>query len=100
ESLDAQERERVRSALSYEEEEVGALMAFEMVTLREDVSLAVVLRYLRRLQELSGHTDTLFVVDYGGVLKGALPLVRLLVTGPDKQVLEFSATTPGTSHPD
>ena len=49
ESLDAQQRERVRSALSYEEDQVGALMDFEMVTIREDVSLEVVLRYLRRL---------------------------------------------------
>jgi len=39
ESLDAQQRERVRSALSYEEDQVGALMDFEMVTIREDVSL-------------------------------------------------------------
>ena len=52
ESLDAQQRERVRSALSYEEDQVGALMDFEMVTIREDVSLEVVLRYLRRLKEL------------------------------------------------
>ncbi|MCB2527215.1 hypothetical protein KQ738_17335, partial [Listeria monocytogenes] len=70
ESLDAQQRERVRSALSYEEDQVGALMDFEMVTIREDVSLEVVLRYLRRLKELPGHTDKLFVVDYDGVLKG------------------------------
>ncbi|PMZ30077.1 magnesium transporter, partial [Pseudomonas sp. GW247-3R2A] len=45
ETLDGQQRERVRSALSYDEEQVGALMDFEMVTIREDVSLEVVLRY-------------------------------------------------------
>lgn len=70
ESLDNQQRERVRSALSYDEDQVGALMDFEMVTIREDVSLEVVLRYLRRLKELPRHTDKLFVVDYDGVLKG------------------------------
>lgn len=70
ETLDAQQRERVRSALSYDEEQVGALMDFEMVTIREDVSLEVVLRYLRRLKELPNHTDKLFVVDYDGILKG------------------------------
>jgi len=63
ETLDGQQRERVRSALSYNEDQVGALMDFEMVTIREDVSLEVVLRYLRRLKELPGHTDKLFVVD-------------------------------------
>lgn len=94
EGLDAQDRERVRSALSYDEDQVGALMDFEMVTIREDVSLEVVLRYLRRLKELPGHTDKLFVVDYDGVLKGVLPIKRLLVNDPDKQVAEIMANDP------
>lgn len=95
-SLDAQQRERVRSALSYEDDQVGALMDFEMVTIREDVSLEVVLRYLRRLKELPGHTDKLFVVDYDGVLTGVLPIKRLLVNDPEKQVAEVMATDPVT----
>jgi len=99
ETLDAQQRERVRSALSYEEDQVGALMDFEMVTIREDVSLEVVLRYLRRLKELPGHTDKLFVVDYDGVLKGVLPIKRLLVNDPEKQVAEVMASDPVTFHP-
>ncbi|MBD9675267.1 magnesium transporter [Pseudomonas sp. PDM18] len=100
ESLDQQQRERVRSALSYEEDQVGALMDFEMVTIRDDVSLEVVLRYLRRLKELPGHTDKLFVVDYDGVLKGVLPIKRLLVNDPDKDVAEVMATDPVTFTPD
>ena len=99
-SLDAQQRERVRSALSYEDDQVGALMDFEMVTIREDVSLEVVLRYLRRLKELPGHTDKLFVVDYDGVLKGVLPIKRLLVNDPDKQVSEVMASDPVIFRPD
>jgi magnesium transporter len=100
EGLDEQDRERLRSALSYDEEQVGALMDFEMVTIREDVSLEVVLRYLRRLKELPGHTDKLFVVDYAGVLKGILPIKRLLVSDPEKQVSEVMATDPVIFHPD
>jgi magnesium transporter len=100
ETLDGQQRERVRSALSYDEDQVGALMDFEMVTIREDVSLEVVLRYLRRLKELPGHTDKLFVVDYDGVLKGVLPIKRLLVNDPDKQVSEVMASDPVSFHPD
>lgn len=100
ESLDAQQRERVRSALSYEEDQVGALMDFEMVTIRDDVSLEVVLRYLRRLKELPGHTDKLFVVDYDGILKGVLPIKRLLVNDPDRLVVEVMANDPVTFHPD
>jgi magnesium transporter len=100
ESLDAQQRERVRSALSYEDDQVGALMDFEMVTIRDDVTLEVVLRYLRRLKELPGHTDKLFVVDYDGILKGVLPIKRLLVNDPDKHVAEVMATDPVSFHPD
>ena len=100
ESLESHDRERVRSALSYHEDQVGALMDFEMVTIREDVSLEVVLRYLRRLKELPGHTDKLFVVDYDGVLKGVLPIKRLLVNDPDKQVAEVMANDPVIFHPD
>lgn len=100
EALDAQQRERVRSALSYEEDQVGALMDFEMVTIRDDVTLEVVLRYLRRLKELPGHTDKLFVVDYDGILKGVLPVKRLLVNDPEKQVAEVMANDPVAFHPD
>jgi len=100
ESLDAQQRERVRSALSYEDDQVGALMDFEMVTIREDVTLEVVLRYLRRLRELPGHTDKVFVIDQEGALKGVLPIKRLLVNDPDKRVSEVMASDPVTFHPD
>jgi magnesium transporter len=100
EALDGQQRERVRSALSYDEDQVGALMDFEMVTIREDVSLEVVLRYLRRLKELPGHTDKLFVVDYEGILKGVLPIKRLLVNDPDKKVADLMASDTVSFHPD
>jgi len=100
ETLDAQQRERVRSALSYEEDQVGALMDFEMVTIREDVSLEVVLRSRPRLKDLRSHTDKLFVVDYDGVLKGVLPVKRLLVNDPEKQVAEVMANDPVSFHPD
>ncbi|HJH17450.1 MAG TPA: CBS domain-containing protein, partial [Pseudomonas lactis] len=100
EALDTQQRERVRSALSYDEDQVGALMDFEMVTIREDVSLEVVLRYLRRLKELPGHTDKLFVVDYEGILKGVLPIKRLLVNDPEKRVADLMASDTVSFHPD
>ena len=63
ESLSAEEREQLRAALSYPEGTVGALMDFDTSTVREDVTLEVVLRYLRRFDELPDHTDQLFVVD-------------------------------------
>lgn len=100
ESLDALQRERVRSALSYAEHQVGAVMDFEMVTVREDVALEVVLRYLRRLKELPDQMDKLFVIDHAGYLKGVLPIKRLLVNDPEKKVAEVMATDPVSFHPE
>src|SRR5512135_3234124 len=60
-SLPVEEREQLRAAMSFEDDMVGALMDFEDVTVRPDVTLEVVLRYLRRRDELPGQTDQLFV---------------------------------------
>ncbi|MDM1696569.1 magnesium transporter [Thiopseudomonas alkaliphila] len=100
ETLDDQQRDRVRAALSYEEDQVGAIMDFEMITIRENVALEVVLRYLRHLQELPDHTDKLFVVDKEGVLQGILPIKRLLVNDPDKLVSEVMADDPVSFRPE
>jgi magnesium transporter len=82
-SLSVQEREQLRSAMSYPEDSVGALMDFDMVSVRDDVTLEVVLRYLRRMDELPDHTDQLFVVDRDEAIKGVLPINRLIVTDPE-----------------
>ena len=87
-SLEAEEREQLRAAMSYPEDSVGALMDFDMVTVREDVSLEVVLRYLRRFEELPDHTDQLFVVDRDDHLLGLLSLETLLINDPEHKVAE------------
>jgi magnesium transporter len=87
-SLSVEEREQLRAAMSYAEDSVGALMDFDMVEIREDVSLEVVLRYLRRLDEMPDHTDQLFVVDRAARFKGLLPVNRLLVSTPESLVSE------------
>jgi magnesium transporter len=97
--LDAQQREQVQSALSYEDDQLGALMDFEMVTIREDVSLEVVLRYLRRFDELPPQTDKLFVINHDNLLTGVLPLHWLLVNSPEKMVSEVMAPDVNTFHP-
>ncbi|MCE1186962.1 MAG: magnesium transporter, partial [Rhodocyclales bacterium] len=97
--LDPEEREQLRAAMSYPEDSVGALMDFEMATVREDVTLEVVLRYLRRFDELPDHTDQLFVVDRDEHLRGVLPLNRLLVSDPDLEVSEVMLTDTLTLEP-
>jgi magnesium transporter len=87
-ALPQEERALLRAALSYDEGTVGALMDFDQVTVRADVTLEAATRYLRALDELPDHTDQLFVVDRGGRLRGTLPLARLIVTDLEREVGE------------
>lgn len=99
-SLSAEEREQLRAAMSYAEDTVGALMDFDMVSVREDVTLEVVTRYLRRLDELPDHTDQVFVVDRKRRLIGALPISTLIVTDLDVTVSAAMSTEVMKLHPD
>ena len=92
ESLDVQNRERLESALSYPEELVGALMDFDIATIRENITLEVVLSYLRKIKKLPDHTDKLFVVDHSGSILGILPLERIVVSESHLQVKDVMAT--------
>jgi magnesium transporter len=92
EGLTAEERMQLRASMSYPEGSVGALMDFELITIRNDVTLEVVLRYLRRFDELPDHTDQIFVVDRHEVLKGALPLDQLLLNEPETEVRSVMKT--------
>jgi magnesium transporter len=94
--LTTEEREQLRAAMSYDAESVGARMDFDMVTIRDDVTLEVVLRYLRRFDELPDHTDQIFVVDRKDVLKGSLSIAALLLHEPDSQVSELMRHDPVT----
>lgn len=85
-SLDQEEQDQVRAAMSYPEDTVGALMDFDMVTVREDVTLEVVLRYLRRFEALPDHTDKIFVIDRDERLRGILTLESLLINDPETEV--------------
>jgi magnesium transporter len=84
-SMSVGEREQLRAAMSYPEDSVGALMDFDMISVRDDVTMEVVLRYLRRMDELPDHTDQVFVVDRDDIVRGVLPVNRLIVT--DTEVL-------------
>jgi len=91
-ALTPEEREQVRAAMSFPEDSVGARMDFEMVTIRDDVTLEVVLRYLRRFDELPDQSDQVFIVDRDDKLQGSLPLDRLLINEPDVDVKSVMRT--------
>ena len=95
-SLDQRERHKVREMLAFPEGTVGALMDIEMVTVRDDVVIEVVLRYLRRHEELPDPFDQVFVVDRDGVLVGILRLKDLLTHDPDRPVAEVMLREPLT----
>jgi magnesium transporter len=93
-SLDREDREEVQTALAFPEGTVGALMDFEVASVRDDVQIEVVLRYLRQRGGLPERADQLFVVDRTGVLKGVLPIKDLLFHDPEGRVAEVMKPDP------
>jgi magnesium transporter len=88
-SLDQQNRERLESILSYPEDSAGGLMNVDTVTVRAEVTLDVVIRYLRRLgHHVPADTDKLFVVNRDGLYLGAISLAEVLTHDPDDSVAE------------
>ncbi len=88
-SMDSQRRQRLETALSYPEDSAGGLMNTDTVTVRPEVTLDVVLRYLRRLKGgLPDITDNLIVVNRRGGYLGVLYLTDLLTHDPDDSVAE------------
>ncbi|AMG30280.1 magnesium transporter [Grimontia hollisae] len=86
--MDAQDRARVEQALAYPEETAGGMMNTDVVTIRSDVTVDVVLRYLRMKGKLPEATDALYVVDENSRLIGELAITALLTSQPDTEVLE------------
>jgi magnesium transporter len=88
-SLDAQRRARLERALAYPEDSAGGLMNTDTVTVRPEVTLDVVMRYLRRFKEgLPDLTDNLIVVNRGGRYLGVLFLADVLTNDPESSVAE------------
>lgn len=91
--MDKQNRERVEQVLSFPEDTAGGLMNTDTVTIRPDITVETVLRYIRRHDEIPEMTDSLFVISRRKELYiGILPLTKLLVTDPDITVREIMVT--------
>ncbi|HUV22199.1 MAG TPA: magnesium transporter [Gammaproteobacteria bacterium] len=96
--LDAHKRERLESVLAFSEDTAGGLMNIDQVTIRADVSLDVVLRYLRMRGELPDQTDQLFVTDRHDHYLGALYLRDLLTNDPEELVANLMRTDVAAMH--
>lgn len=77
-AMDIQHRRRVEAVLAYDEESAGGLMNTDVTTVRTDITLEVVLRYLRMLGELPENTDSLYVVDHNDHYLGTLRLSQVV----------------------
>jgi magnesium transporter len=98
--MDQQDRERLRRVLSWPEDSAGGLMNTDTVSVRPDVTLEVVLRYLRMRGELPARTDSLFVVDRDDRYLGTVPLTRLITGNPEDSVGESLDTEAPRIEPD
>lgn len=82
-SMDSQDRSRVETALSYGEDTAGGIMNTDTITLRPEVSVDVVLRYLRLKGQLPEATDSFYVVDRNNQFIGAVSLAAIITANPE-----------------
>ncbi|MDX6021894.1 magnesium transporter [Scandinavium sp. V105_16] len=99
-TLPAEERARVRQVMNYAPDSVGAIMEFEVIVIRPDVTLGAVQRYLRRLGKMPGNTDKLFVTTRDKTLLGELALQTILLNPAQRRVNEVMEAEPVTFHPE
>jgi magnesium transporter len=99
-SMDHQDRIRLTTVLGYPEDSAGGLMNTDTVSVRPDVTLGVVLRYLRMRGELPERTDCLYVVDRHDHFLGILPITRLLTEDEDELVSDTMDTETAGITPD
>ncbi|MEO3739682.1 magnesium transporter [Kosakonia sp. WA-90] len=93
-TLPPAERARVRQVMRYAKNCVGALMEFEVITVRSEVTLAAVQRYLRRLGRMPENTDKLFVIGRDNRLVGELGLQTILLNAAGKRVSDVMDADP------
>jgi magnesium transporter len=93
ESLSTEDLEQLESVLAYPEDSAGGLMAPETFAVRSNVSLEVVMRYLRRASALPDHTPLIFVVDREGKYIGVLYLSRVVTREPELLVADVMDDT-------
>ncbi len=92
EVLDAmtdQNRQLVKKVLDYPEDSAGGLMNTDLILIRPNHTLEVVLRYLRLKKSFPDSTDSLFVVSKTNKFRGALPLSKILTNPPEMLVKEL-----------
>ena len=88
--MDEQNRRRVGAALHYPQDTAGGIMNVEATTIRQDVDVDVVLRFLRRFTPKTQNLDQLFVVSRDNHLIGAVSLVDLVIANPEVPIAKLT----------
>lgn len=91
-TMDEQDRQRVETVLSHDEDTAGGLMNIDTITVRKGHSVELVLRYLRRHDAIPEMTDNIHVVNRQDEFLGILPLRELLVSDPATLVMDVMRT--------
>ncbi|MEC5318647.1 magnesium transporter [Brenneria populi subsp. brevivirga] len=99
-SLEPKQRAQLRGAINYDEECVGHIMDFKLITIRPDVTLATVQRYLRYRKVIPDSTDKLFVTDRKNMLIGELSLANILLNAPETPVAAIMNKQPTMFQPE
>ncbi|RBP49646.1 magnesium transporter [Arenicella xantha] len=93
-AVDVETRNNLGEVLSYPEDSAGGLMNFDATVVRDNVSLDVVLHYLRLKTELPDNTDTIYLVDREKRLKGILPINTLLTQPGHHLAIDHAIESP------
>ena len=93
-AVDRETRNNLGEVLSYPEDTAGGLMNLDATAVRDNVSLEVVLHYLRRLSKLPEHTNTIYLVDRNNCLTGILPLDQLITAPASDSAINHAIENP------
>ena len=88
--MSKQDRKRIEEVLTYPEDTAGGMMNPDVITVRPDITVKIVLRYLRRFESIPSNYDNIFVVDRSDKFIGTLPINKLLTSSS----LEFACKFP------
>lgn len=85
-TLDHKHRDHLKRVLSYPEDSAGGLMNIDIITVRDDVNVRTVIRYLRLLRKMPNDTDKVFVVDRSYKYLGSIHISTLLTNEAEQNI--------------
>ena len=85
-TLDHKHGDHLKRVLSYPEDSAGGLMNIDIITVRDDVTVRTVIRYLRLLKKMPIDTDQVFVVDRAYKYIGAIHISTLLTNEAEQNI--------------